>query len=85
MPTTIDLIVEDPILLDLTVTEPIYIVYNDIVQTWSDETFLIGDKATGVDAGKVPQFSITNDWLYVCVTAGVAGVAVWKRLPLNAI
>jgi hypothetical protein len=84
MSTTIDVVVEEPIQLDLTVTDPIYIVYNDTIRTWSDETFSTGAKVTGVDAGKVPQFSITDDWLYVCVLAGAAGVAIWKKLPLNA-
>ena len=40
---------------------------------------LAGEKKTGVDAGVCPSISITDDYLYVCVTGGVAGVAIWKK------
>jgi hypothetical protein len=40
---------------------------------------LTGEKKTGVEAGVYPSISITDDYLYVCVTGGVAGVAIWKK------
>jgi hypothetical protein len=44
---------------------------------------LIGSKATGVDAGVLGQISIDDDFIFVCVTGGEAGVAVWKRVAMN--
>lgn len=41
-----------------------------------------GAKQTGVDAGVLFQQAIDDDYLYVCVVAGVAGVAVWKKTLL---
>ena len=41
-----------------------------------------GEKKTGVDAGVYGQISITDDYIYVCVQTGVAGVAIWKRSVL---
>ena len=40
---------------------------------------LSGEKQTGIDAGIYPSISITDDYLYVCVTGGEAGVAIWKK------
>jgi len=38
-----------------------------------------GEKKTGVDAGKLGQMSIDDDYVYICVVEGEAGVAVWKK------
>lgn len=44
--------------------------------------FGYGEKKTGVDAGKEFELSITDDYLYICVTPGEAGIAVWKKIVL---
>lgn len=40
------------------------------------------DKQTGVDAGFLHEMSIVDDYLYVCVKAGTAETAIWKRTIL---
>ncbi|HOM03037.1 MAG TPA: hypothetical protein PLH43_09445 [Acetivibrio sp.] len=40
-----------------------------------------GVKQTGV-AGVVGQMSISDDYLFICVVGGGAGVAIWKKIPL---
>jgi hypothetical protein len=51
--------------------------------TWKNlialPVFTTGEKITGRDAGIYLSISITDDYLYVCVTGGEAGVAVWKK------
>ena len=42
-----------------------------------------GEKKTGVDAGTLLAMSFTDDYGYVCVVAGVVGVAVWKKFMLS--
>ena len=37
-------------------------------------------KQTGTDGGSLNELSVTDDYMYVCVVPGVAGVAVWKRV-----
>lgn len=44
----------------------------------------LGEKDSAIDAGEVGQISITDDYLYVCVQAGGAGSAVWKKAVLFA-
>ena len=44
--------------------------------------FGFGTKQTGVDAGVLKEVSFDNDYMYVCVIAGEAGVAVWKKSVL---
>jgi hypothetical protein len=41
-----------------------------------------GEKSSLTDAGTLLQMSVTDDYLYVCVKAGEAGSAVWKRTIL---
>ena len=43
---------------------------------------LFGEKKTGTDAGVCPSFSITDDYLYVCVQSGDAASAIWKKILL---
>jgi len=40
------------------------------------------DKRTGIDGGFFGEMSIMDDYLYVCVKAGGAGVAIWKKTLL---
>ncbi len=50
-----------------------------------------GEKITGIHGGTWFEWSITNDFLYLCVTAGVGetntgdgdGTAVWKRIQIH--
>ena len=67
---------EPPVSLDVLIVEPIEL---DGSATSAGATFGIGAKETGVDAGELWQLSLTDDYIYVCVTAGVIGVAVWKK------
>lgn len=41
-----------------------------------------GEKKTGVDGGALHEMSIMDDYVYLCVTPGVAGVAIWKKFVL---
>ncbi|RLD56518.1 MAG: hypothetical protein DRI97_07290 [Bacteroidetes bacterium] len=41
-----------------------------------------GAKQSSVDAGALGEFSVDDDYLYVCVVAGSAGSAVWKQTAL---
>jgi hypothetical protein len=38
-----------------------------------------GEKVTGVHAGVLGTISITDDYMYLCVKEGEAGVAIWKK------
>lgn len=42
-----------------------------------------GTKYTGTDSGTLFQMSIDDDFLYICVVAGEAPDAIWKRIPLR--
>lgn len=54
---------------------------------WEPETatFYVpfGEKQSSVDVGQVGQLSIDDDYLYVCVAAGAAGAATWKKIALS--
>lgn len=39
-------------------------------------------KQTGIDAGTLNEFSVTDDYVYVCVFEGIAGIAIWKKFIL---
>ena len=41
-----------------------------------------GAKSSAADPGVLLQMSVTDDYLYVCVKAGEAGQALWKRAIL---
>ena len=43
-----------------------------------------GSKSSSIDAGNFGDMSLTDDYLYVCVTQGTAGNAIWKKVPLFA-
>ena len=43
-----------------------------------------GEKSSSTDAGEFGDMSITDDYLYICVSGGNAGTATWKRIPLFA-
>lgn len=50
----------------------------------SQITIGTGEKLTGVDAGTLHQLSVTDDYLYVCVSPGTEpGTATWKKLALT--
>ncbi len=40
-------------------------------------------KASSTDAGQLGETAFDNDYIYVCVSAGGAGAATWKRTPLT--
>ncbi|MFZ4706293.1 MAG: hypothetical protein ACOYMF_09840 [Bacteroidales bacterium] len=41
-----------------------------------------GIRRTGEHAGKWKELSLDDDYLYICVYAGIAGVAIWKKTLL---
>lgn len=41
-----------------------------------------GAKQSSIDAGALGEFSVDDDYLYICVIAGGAGSAVWKRIAM---
>jgi hypothetical protein len=41
-----------------------------------------GTKRSEFDAGAVGEMSVDDDFFYICVTAGSAGNAIWKRTAL---
>lgn len=45
-------------------------------------SYSTGVKTTGVDAGELYDVSTTDDYMYVCVLGGIAGVAIWKKIIL---
>ncbi len=49
---------------------------------WKEAVFLTGVKKTGIDAGVMPSFSVTDDYLYVLVQGGAVGEAIWKKTVL---
>ncbi len=49
---------------------------------WLSLFFQEGERLTGADPGMKGALSVTDDYLYVCVTGGEAGVAVWKKALL---
>ena len=40
------------------------------------------EKKTGIDEGYFGQISVTDDYQYICVQGGIAGVAIWKKFHL---
>ena len=73
----------------INITEIPEVVIINVIEAESDVTinitegesgiFTSGVKTTGIDAGVLGTISITDDYIYVCVTGGVAGVAIWKK------
>ena len=55
--------------------EPLFLAFRNA-------TFLTGVKKTGVDAGVMPSFSFTDDYLYILVQGGAVGEAIWKKTLL---
>lgn len=43
-----------------------------------------GPKSSSNDSGGIGDMSITDDYLYICVSSGNAGNAIWKKIPLFA-
>ena len=43
-----------------------------------------GPKSSSTDSGVVGDMSITDDYVYICVSTGNVGNAIWKRIPLFA-
>jgi hypothetical protein len=41
-----------------------------------------GSKSSSVDEGVLGETSMIDDWLFLCVQAGTAGNAKWKKIPL---
>lgn len=89
----IDIEIVEPILLSLEL-EPVYYVgmalagpqgiqgeQGDQGDAWTGG---IGTKSSSVDAGELWETSIDDDYLYICVQAGTAGNAIWKKTVLFA-
>jgi hypothetical protein len=43
----------------------------------------MGEKITGIDSGILGMRSFTDDYEYLCVQGGIAGVAIWKKKSLT--
>lgn len=74
----VEIIPATPQLIDITAirgAEPLFLA-------WKNAAFLTGAKKTGVDAGVMPSFSFTDDYLYILVQEGTAGEAIWKKALL---
>jgi hypothetical protein len=84
----IELVIVEPIELELGVAPSTYIGTSQAgpqgEQGPPGETLGIdwGPKQTGVDEGTLKEMSIDDDYLYICVIEGEAGVAVWKKTVL---
>lgn len=55
--------------------------WNDLV-AYSAFNITFGAKSSASDAGDLFQMAIDDDYLYICVLAGTAGNAKWKRTVL---
>jgi hypothetical protein len=62
-------------------TNPVIIELGYVLLSGSDN-IPFGTKTSAVDAGRVGEIWIDNDYLYLCVSAGTAGNALWKKIPL---
>ena len=65
-----------------------YVLY-DVEESWlyigkQKNSIFAGSKSSSIDAGDFGDMSLTDDYLYVCVTQGTAGNAIWKKVPLFA-
>ncbi len=94
----LELLVEDAILLELApdrgfcldavLTGPrglpgqIQAEEDPLFTLWRGLFLLEGERHTGADPGMKGALSVADDYLYVCVTGGEAGVAVWKKALL---
>ena len=58
--------------------------FEELQNVTANSGFMDGAKQTGVDSGNQYDLSFTDDYLYICVFPGIAGVAIWKKLPLIA-
>lgn len=81
--------IQDNALVNIIQNEAVYIQDNDIttiVHTGDLSaiipTITLGSKQTGTDAGIFGELSIVDDYAYLCVYGGIAGVAIWKRITL---
>ena len=43
-----------------------------------------GSKSSSNNSGVVGDMSITDDYVYICVSTGNVGNAIWKKIPLFA-
>jgi len=57
----------------------IQVQYDRVVKIINGVIIGSGPKQTGVDAGVFGEISLEDDYLNICVTPGIAGVAVWKK------
>jgi hypothetical protein len=87
-PIEIELIIVEPVMLELQ-TAPVYSIGTAQAGPQGEKgepggTLDVGwgTKQTGVDAGTLKEISIDDDYLYLCVVEGDAGVAVWKKTVL---
>lgn len=81
-PLEIELLIVDPVYLDLDVAPSVFIgtvltgPQGPAGNPWIPMT---GAKSSASDAGLFGEISIDNDYLYVCVQSGEAGSAIWKK------
>jgi hypothetical protein len=80
---TVTLPADTDIVFDAEVLQiPLGVESDPVFLAWKSAMFTTGSRQTGSDAGIEGQISINDDYIYVCVTGGEAGVAVWKRSVL---
>ena len=55
---------------------------NNGCQIADDEYGNYGSRSSATDPGKRGELWYDDDYMYLCVTSGVAGSAVWKKFPI---
>lgn len=52
------------------------------IDEWNAMRIDTGPKSSSIDEGYYGQISLTDDYLYLCVVAGTAGNATWKKIAM---
>jgi hypothetical protein len=93
-PILLELLVEEPLILapvnfTPVLAEPLFMASEARLFESGDKAKLDGlslvgwgAKSSATDPGALFEMSVTDDYLFVCVRAGEAGSAVWKRTIL---
>ena len=74
-------LVNDEVFVSIEETTPHIIELGYVLLSTGDK-IPFGTKSSASDAGQAGEIWIDNDYLFLCVIAGTAGNAVWKKIPL---
>ena len=81
-PIAIDVIVVEPVLLELNIAPVTYIGTAQAGprgEKGDPLNVMTGARSSAVDAGNFGEISLADDYVYFCVLSGTAGNAVWKK------